>query len=281
MKRVAIQGVAGCFHEVAAREYFSPEAIEVVPCHTFRELFESIANGRANFAIAAIENTIAGTLLPNYELLNESELSIIGEHKLRIAHCFVALPRQTIADIQEVASHPIALMQCHDFISRHPHLKIVEKTDTALSARDIAESQQMGVAAICSEAAAAIYQLEVIEAGIESNKRNFTRFLLMCDRRQAEEMKNEQRIDKASIVFALPHRHGSLAQVLSILSYYEINLTKIQSLPIIGREWEYLFYIDLTFDNLTRFHQALDAIRPLTRDLSILGEYREADYPKN
>ncbi|MGL4411794.1 MAG: prephenate dehydratase [Bacteroidales bacterium] len=278
MKRVAIQGVAGCFHEVAAREYFKSESVEVVPCDTFQDLFESIARGRADFAVAAIENTIAGTLLPNYELLNRSGLTIIGEHKLRIEHCLVALPGQSIEDIHEVGSHPIALMQCRDFLSQYPSIRVVEKLDTAMSAREIAESGLTGVAAICAKAAAEVYGMEVLAAGIESNKRNYTRFMMLTDRDSAVAFKDEGHVNKASLAFALPHSQGSLAQVLSILSYYNINLTKIQSLPIVGSEWEYLFYIDLTFESITRYRQSLEAIMPLIRDLSILGEYVEASY---
>lgn len=222
----------------------------------------------------AIENTIAGSLLPNHTLLRESGFKIVGEYKLRIEHQLVAMPGQTIKDIEKVYSHPIALMQCEDFLVEHPHLEPVESEDTAASARLIAEKKIMGRAAICSRLAAEIYGLEVLAEGIETNKRNYTRFLIIADSWLADEMLKNIKADKSSLVFSLPHEEGSLAKVLSILSYYHVNLTKIQSLPIIGREWEYMFYINLTFDNYMRYRQALDAIRPFTKDLQLLGEYK-------
>lgn len=273
MKRVAIQGVAGAFHDIAARAYFEGEEIETVDCLTFKDVFTALRKGDANFAIVAIENTIAGSLLQNHNLLRESETSIIGEFKLRISHCLAALPGQKMEDIGEVNSHPIALMQCQEFLADHPHWKAVEKEDTALCAKEISKNKTKGLAAICSEFAAKIYGLDILEKGIETNKRNFTRFLILADRYTAEQYINQQEINKASIVFTTHHEEGALSQVLSILSYYHDNLTKIQSLPIIGHEWEYLFFVDLTFKDYLKFKQSLDAIRPLTRNLRILGEY--------
>lgn len=223
----------------------------------------------------AIENTIAGSLLQNHELIRESDFSIIGEYKLRISHSLVALPGTKISDVTEVNSHPIALMQCSDFLDTIPQAKVVEKEDTAGSAQWIAQNKLKGHAAICGKLAAEIYGMEVLAEGIETNKRNFTRFLAIADRWTADEMQRNTVKNKASLVFALPHTAGSLSKVLSVLSFYDMNLSKIQSLPIIGREWEYLFYINLTFSDYTRYRQALDAIRPLTKDLKILGEYAE------
>ena len=222
-----------------------------------------------------IENTIAGSLLHNNELLRQSGTQIIGEYKLRISHSLVALPGTSIHDVTEVNSHPIALMQCTDFLDTLPNAKVVEKEDTAMSARWIAENNLEGHAAICGKLAAQIYKMEILAEGIETNKRNFTRFLAIADRWTAEDLLEKSDINKSSLVFALPHTSGSLSKVLSILSFYDMNLSKIQSLPIIGREWEYLFYIDLTFTDYTRYRQALDAITPLTKDLKILGEYAE------
>lgn len=274
-KRVAIQGIAGSYHDIAARNYFEGEEVEIVPCNTFRDVIAQVRKDPSLLGMMAIENTIAGSLLQNHELIRESGLSIVGEYKLRISHSLVALPGTKLADIKEVNSHPIALMQCTDFLDTLPNAKVVEKEDTAMSARRISEQQLQGHAAICGKLAAQIYGMEVLAEGIETNKRNFTRFLLIADRWTADELLRGTELDKASLVFALPHAAGSLSKVLSVISFYDMNLTKIQSLPIIGREWEYLFYVNLTFADFTRYKQALDAIRPLTKDLKILGEYAE------
>lgn len=275
MKRVAIQGVAGCFHDIAARQFFSGEEVEVIPCDTFKDLFATIRKDNSILGAVAIENTIAGSLLPNHNMLKESGATILGETKLRIEHNLVAMPGQKISDITEVLSHPMALMQCEDFLAKYPNLKAVEAEDTAASAKMIAEQGIMGKAAICSKLAAEIYGLEILAEGIETNKRNFTRFLIVADPWTAEDYMKDKTIDKASLVFTLPHDEGALAKVLSVLWFYHINLTKIQSMPIIGREWEYQFYINLTFSNYLAYSQAMDAIRPFTKDLRILGEYVE------
>ena len=279
MKKGAIQGVSGAFHEIAARQYFEGEEIDILPCITFKDLFKALAADESLLGIIAIENTIAGSLLQNHNLLRESGCMIVGEHKLRIEHNLAALPGQRIEDIEEVYSHPIALMQCEDFLDGHRHIKAIESEDTALSAKEIADKKISGRAAICSSLAAEKYGLEIIAKGIETNKRNFTRFLMIAEPSLAGIMINGTLLDKSSLVFTLPHEEGSLAKVLSILSFYHVNLTKIQSLPIIGREWEYQFYINLTFDDYTRYRQSLDAIRPLTKDFQLLGEYKAAVTP--
>jgi len=275
MKKVAIQGIAGSFHDIAAREYFNNEEIEIVPCETFKDVFSTIRKDNSIIGVLAIENTIAGSLLQNHNLLKESGLKIAGEHKLRIKHNFVALSGQDMPDIKEVYSHPIALMQCGDFLEQHKYIKAVESDDTASSAKHVSDEKIQGRAAICGELAAEIYGLEILAKGIETNKKNFTRFLIIADPWLAEELNKGKKLNKSSLVFTLPHEEGSLAQVLSIFSYYKMNLTKIQSLPIIGREWEYQFYVNLKFEQYLRYKQALDAIAPLTRDLQILGEYEE------
>lgn len=224
--------------------------------------------------LAAIENTIAGSLLHNYELLRNSGMTVVGEHKTHICHCLCCLPSQDIDDIREVHSHPVALMQCREYLGKHPKMKLVEDEDTAGSAKWIAENNIEGTAAICHADAAALYGLKVLDNNIEDNKHNFTRFLVLSDPRKADMMRPINETNKSSIVFSLPHEEGSLSQVLSILSFYKMQLTKIQSLPIIGREWEYMFYIDVTYDDLVRYRQAIDAITPLTRELTILGEYK-------
>ena len=263
-KRVTIQGIAGCYHEAAARAYFGEEEIETVACATFAEMFDRMALDHSLLGIIAIENTIAGSLLQNHELLRKSNLNIVGEYKLRISHVLAALPGETLDDIREVNSHPMALMQCGEFLKTHPRMKLVEKDDTAGSAQEIAQHHLTGHAAICGRLAAQIYGLNILAEGIETNKRNFTRFLVVADPLYSDWLTAGKRINKASLVFSLPHTQGSLSKVLTILSFYDINLSKIQSMPIIGREWEYRFYIDLTFDNfhplqtIARRHTAVD-----------------------
>ena len=274
MKRVAIQGVKGCFHEIAAREFFQGEEIEAVECETFEKLFATVKR-EGIIATLAIENTIAGNLLQNHILLKESGLKIAGEQKIRIRHNLVALPGQELESIKEVYSHPIALMQIRNFLEDHKFLKAVEWDDTASSAKMIAHEHCMGKAGVCSEWAAEIYGLEILAKGIETNKRNFTRFLVIADPWTVDDIKKDQTPNKASLVFRLPHDEGSLAKVLSIMSYYGMNLTKIQSMPIIGREWEYEFYVDLRFEDYLKYKQSIEAFQPLTKDLIILGEYRE------
>ena len=274
-KKVAIQGIAGCYHDIAARNYYEGEEIEIIPCNTFPEVISTIKKDPSVVGLMAIENTIAGSLLQNHELIRESGLKVTGEYKLRISHSLVALPGTSIHDITEVNSHPIALMQCTEFLNTLPNAKVVEKEDTAMSARWIAENHIEGHAAICGKLAAEIYGMEVLAEGIETNKRNFTRFLSIADRWVADEIMRDVDKNKSSLVFAVPHTSGSLSKVLAVLSFYDMNLTKIQSLPIIGREWEYLFYVDLTFTDYARYQKALDAIQPLTKDLKILGEYAE------
>ncbi len=278
MKRIAIQGVAGCYHETAARRFFRDETIEVLPCDTFEALFAHLEEDPGLLGIAAIENTIAGSLLPNHELLRRSRCRIVGEEKLRISHTLAALPGERLETLREVHSHPIALMQCGDFLKRHPHLKAVERDDTAGSACEIARQRTTGTAAICSAEAAALYGLVPLARGIETNPHNFTRFLLLADPSRTDGLPARP-VDKASTVFTLPHSQGSLSKVLAVLSFYDINLTKIQSLPIVGREWEYRFYVDLSFDDYARYRQAIEAARPLTSDLRILGEYAAGPDP--
>ncbi len=277
MKKVTIQGVAGCYHDAAAHLYFDGEEIQTIECETFPVMFDTLSTDASLLGIVAIENTIAGSLLQNHELLRQSNLRIIGELKLRISHVLCSLPGQSIDALTEVNSHPMALMQCEQFLRRHPNLKIVERLDTAGSAKEISEGKLTGHAAVCGEYAANLYGLEILEKSIETNKRNFTRFLIVADPLLASEIgPTEREINKASIVFTLPHTHGALSKVLTILSFYDINLSKIQSTPIVGREWEYRFYVDVTFDSLIRYHQAIEAVRPLIKDLRILGEYAEA-----
>ena len=258
MKKIAIQGVPGSYHDIAAHKFFKDEEIELICCNTFEEVFDNLKKD-------------------SYELLRDSGATIIGEHKLRISHSIMCLPGEDWSTLTEVNSHPVALAQCRDFLQHHPQLKVVETEDTAGSARDIKEKGLKGHAAICSKYAAELYGMKILQEGIETNKHNFTRFLVICDPWMADELKDRSKINKANIVFSLPHNEGSLSQVLSIFSFYHINLTKIQSLPIIGREWEYLFYVDVMFNDYLRYKQSIDAVMPLTKALKILGEYAEGE----
>lgn len=277
-KHVAIQGWPGANHDIAARAYFNNNPVNIVPCLTFRELFDKVIENPNLLGIVAIENTLAGSLLSNYTLLKESGLAVLGEHKLRIKHQLMALPGQTINDIKEVHSHPMALAQCEAYFQNYPKIKLIESEDTALSAKRIHDEKTEGVAAIASSLAAKHYELEIIAHDIETNKRNFTRFLIVGqpNKNRLSELIQENRINKSSLVFSLPHEEGSLSKVLTILAFYNINLSKIQSLPVIGREWQYLFYIDVNFTDYQRYLQSLDAIRPLCRKLRVLGEYEES-----
>ncbi len=273
MKRIAIQGTYGSYHDIAAHLLFKKEQIDLICCKTFEDIFNVLKNEPQTLGLLAIENTIAGSLLYNNELVKQSDTQIIGEQKLRISHCFACLPEEDWNDLTEVNSHPIALMQCRAFLNEHPELKIVEGEDTAMSAKKIKENNLKGHAAICSEEAANQYNMKILQRSIETNKHNFTRFLLVANEPIVNTYKASIKPNKTSLVFTLPHEEGSLSQVLSVFSFYQMNLTKIQSLPIIGREWEYQFYIDVTYSNYERYLQALTAIKPLISQLKILGEY--------
>ena len=270
--RAAIQGIAGSFHDQAARQYFPDRTVELVPCEGFEDLFEAVKTGQADVAVMAIENTVAGSLLPNYALLRDSGFTVFGEIFLRISQHLMAIPGQSIGNIREVYSHYMAIAQTRTFFKGYPGIRLIEADDTAASAKRVAEKGLEGLAAIAGEQAAEMYGLEILAREIETNKRNFTRFLLMYKPNGFQPFKVNHP-EKASLSFSLPHETGSLSQVLSIFSFYRISLTKIQSIPIIGQEWEYHFLIDLTFDDPVRYRQSLDAIRPLTHELTILGEY--------
>lgn len=273
MKRIAIQGRLGSFHDLAAHQYFEGEQIQLICCATFEDVFAEMKKDPTTVAMIAIENTIAGSLLHNYELLTSSGMTVVGEHKLHIKHCICCLPEDDWSTIHEVDSHPVALMQCRGFLAGHSELKAVECEDTAGSAENIQNQGLKGRAAICHSSAAKMYGMKVLEDSIEDNKHNFTRFLVLSNPMKADFLRPLEKANKSSIVFSLPHSEGSLSKVLTILSFYDINLTKIQSLPVIGHEWEYLFYVDVTYENLTRYRQSIDAIAPLTKELKILGEY--------
>ena len=271
-KRVAIQGFQGCFHEQAARLFFDCP-LDIVECNTFEDLYKGLDEGKADAAVMAIENTVSGGLLHNFELLRTRGKKVKGEVYIQIGQNLMALPGQKLEDLREVRTHYMAINQTRPWFEAHaPWIRLIESEDTAKSARDIALSQEMGVGAVASELAAQLYGLEVLAPHIETHKQNFTRFLIIDDALTIP----EQDINKAVLCFTLPHNPGSLAQILTILSFYEMNLTRIQSLPIPGRQWQYFFYADIKFNSLERYRQALSAVRPLLEDVQILGEYKAA-----
>ena len=275
MSRVAIQGYRGCFHEQAARDFYSGigEDPAIVECPTFESLFEAMKVGRADAAVMAIENTISGGLLPNFELLRSNPYRIKGEIYIPIHQNLMAMPGQGMEDIKEVRTHYMAINQTRKFFERNcPWITMVESEDTAKSAIDIAREGLMGIGAVASELAAEQNGLSILARGIETYKQNFTRFLILDDAISVP----RKETDKASLCFTLPHKPGSLAQVLTILSFYDMNLTRIQSLPIPGQEWQYFFYVDIRFSTYNRYRQALKAVRPLMAELDILGEYKSA-----
>ena len=283
MKRVAIQGYSGCFHEQAARLFWCgdgartgavplEEDIQTVECDTFDGLYAALDSGKADSAVMAIENTVSGGLLPNFELLRKHDVKIKGEVFLRIGQNLMALPGQRIEDIREVRTHYMAINQTRPFFAAYPHIRLVESEDTAKSAADVARGHLEGVGAVASDLAARLYGLEILAHGIETYKQNFTRFLILDDALVLP----QERITKASLCFTLAHETGSLAQVLTILSFYGMNLTRIQSLPIPGRSWQYFFYVDLKFGEYGRYRQALAAALPFMEDLRVLGEYPAA-----
>ena len=274
-RKIAIQGIKGCFHEQAAYLFYEKQGLprpEVVECSGFEELYKRMDEGKADAAIMAIENTVSGGLLPNFELLRKYDRKIKGEVFLRIKQNLMTIPGQRIDDLHEVRSHYMAINQTRPYFNDYPDIRLVEYGDTAKSAADIVKTGVKGVGAIASDLAAEIYGLEIIAESIETYKQNFTRFLIFDDALQVD----PSRINKASMCFTLPHTPGSLAHVLTILSFYDMNLTRIQSLPIPGQEWQYFFYVDIKFDNRTRYEQALSAVKPLMADLTILGEYEAA-----
>jgi len=272
MKRIAIQGFKGCFHEEAARLFYKEPAI--VECSTFNDLFLAMEAGEADAAVMAIENTISGGLIPNFDLLRKYPVKIKGEVYIPIHQNLMALPGQKLSDIKEVRTHYMAINQTRAFFEREcPWIKLTESEDTAKSAAELAESGQKGIGAVASTLAAEMYGLEILASTIETYKQNFTRFLILDDGISIP----EERINKATLCFTLPHKPGSLAHILTILSFYDMNLTRIQSLPIPGRQWQYFFYADIRFDNYERYSQALSAVRPLIDDLNILGEYTAAE----
>jgi prephenate dehydratase len=272
-QKVAIQGFEASFHEIAALQFFGSD-IETVECATFPKLFDVMKKGEAAFAICAIENSLAGSILPNYASLRNSDLKIFGEVYLQIEMNLMALPNQSIEQIEEIHSHPMALLQCRNYFDNYPNIQLVESNDTALSAKEIKQNHIKHRAAVASKRAAQVFDLEIISADIHDNKRNFTRFLALAPS-HAELV--SATINKSSISFRAHHTAGSLANVLTSVGNHNINLTKIQSLPVIGEEWQYYMYADLEFDDIDAYRKMLIEIESLTKELKILGEYKQGE----
>lgn len=274
--RICIQGYAGAFHDIAARHCFTGREVEIVPARTFDDLVELIEKQEeVDLGLMAIENSLAGSLMYNYKLLHESNLTITGEVYLRIRHNLMAQPGTRIEDLVEVRSHPMAIAQCREFFRAHPHIRLVEAADTALSARDIRDKDLRNTGAIASSLAADLYGLNILASGIETNKKNYTRFLVVEPSERAASIEEPE---KVSLVFSVDHTVGSLYKVLAVLAAYNINLSKIQSAPIIGRPWEYLFFVDFLAEGTVGYEQAVEAIRPLTHNIQVLGAYRQGEH---
>jgi len=270
--RIAIQGIKGSNHHRVASEYFEGE-IDLVECLSFHNLVDVLLDGQADKGVMAIENSIAGSIIPNYALVCEKKLHIIGEHYLNIHHNLMALPGQRLEDIREVHSHPMALLQCREYLKGQPQIRMVEDVDTAETAQRIRNRELKGVAAIAPQMAAELYGLEVLEEDIQTIKNNATRFIVV--KPTNKELPREI-IDKASMRFITDHKRGSLATVLNVMSDCNLNLTKIQSLPVIETPWKYSFFVDVTFDTYDHFAKAKSLLALLTEDFQLLGEYKNA-----
>ncbi|KAA8476268.1 prephenate dehydratase [Arcticibacter tournemirensis] len=271
-KRVAIQGIKASFHEEAALKFFGDD-IETIECSSFKQTCQALRNKKADYVVMAIENSIAGSLLPNYTLLRDYHFSIIGEVYLRIQLHLLALPGVKFEQIKNVESHPIAIRQCIDFFDEYPHLNIKESTDTAACAKRIRDEQLTDTVAIANQLAAKLYNLEILERRIESNKKNYTRFLILTDHKETD----IPGANKASISFQTTDEVGSLAKVLNIFAENEVNLTKIQSMPVLGRRNEYNFYVDVEWDKTAHYQEAISKVLRHTVNFTLMGEYLKND----
>ena len=266
---IAIQGIQGSFHHQVALNYFSSD-IQLLECLTFDALADALVSGEATQAVMAIENSIAGSIIPNYALLDRHNLQIIGESYLNIEHNLMGLKGQSIADLKEVHSHPMALLQCKAFFSDYPHIRLVEAEDTADIARKINKEQLLGIGAIASVKASDIFDLKLYAESIQTIKNNITRFVIVQAKGAFVE---EKQINKAALKFVLDHQRGSLAAILNVMSDCQLNLTKIQSLPVIETPGKYAFFVDVTFDVFDQYKKAQSIIEIMATEFKILGEY--------
>lgn len=270
--RVAIQGIRASFHEEAAFKYFG-ENIQTIECNSFKQTFEALQNKDADYVVMAIENSIAGSILPNYSLLLSYAFPVVGEIYLPIQLHLMALPGVKFEDIKYVTSHPIAIRQCVDFFDEYPHLQIVESSDTAACAKRIRDEQLTDTVAIANTLAARLYGLDVLERRIESNKKNFTRFLILTHHDNVV----KRQPNKASLCFQVSNKVGSLAKVLNIFADEGVNMSKIQSMPILGKRNEYNFYVDIEWEEPKQYDNAIRQILKYTHNFNILGEYERHD----
>lgn len=269
---IAIQGIKGSFHHSVVQNYFD-EGFNLKECLTFDALVESMLSQKSDVAVMALENSIAGSIIPNYMLIDANDLQIVGEHYLDVQHNLMALKSQNIEDIKEVHSHPMALLQCKMFLKNYPKIKLIEAKDTADVAKYISTNNIKGVAAIASKTAAELYDLDILAEKIQTIKHNETRFVIL---KRNVGNKLEEEIDKVSLKFELEHKRGSLSAILNVLSDCKLNLTKIQSLPKIQSPWKYAFFIDVTFDNYKNFEKAKSIVKIMAENFKILGEYKNA-----
>lgn len=269
---IAIQGIKGSNHHQVALDYFGTD-ISLSECDSFDQMVRQILEGSVDKGVMAIENSIAGSIIPNYALVHHNKLHIIGEHYLNIHHHLMALEGQSLEDIKEVHSHPMALLQCKKFFDEYPHIKLVESSDTADSAKYIQEQKLLGVAAIAPKKAAELYHLELIADDIQTIQHNSTRFIII---KSSNKELPKSEINKASLRFVLDHKRGSLATVLNVLSDCSINLTKIQSLPVIDVPWKYAFFVDVTFDKYEDYQKAHSLLEIMAEEFLVLGEYKNA-----
>ncbi|MEK9602806.1 MAG: prephenate dehydratase [Flavobacteriaceae bacterium] len=267
-QKIAIQGIKGSFHDRVVEEYY-PQASQLIECLSFDALAQAVASGACDQAVMAIENSIAGSILPNYALLDQYELVITGEYYLSIEHNLMALPGQKIEDIQEVHSHPMALLQCKKFFRDYPHIKLVESNDTAEEALKISKEKSAARGAIAGNRAAEIYGLEILSPSIQTIKNNVTRFVII----QKDKAEQSNHISKAAWKFVLDHKRGSLATALNVVSDCNLNLTKIQSLPVIETPGKYAFFVDVTFDNPNDYFKAKSLLEIMATAFKVLGEY--------
>ncbi|QEC79943.1 prephenate dehydratase [Mucilaginibacter ginsenosidivorax] len=270
--RVAIQGIRASFHEEAGLRYFGENA-QMIECNSFKQTFEKLKNREADYVVMAIENSIAGSILPNYTLLLDYGFPVVGEIYLPIQLHLMALPGVKFEDVKYVTSHPIALRQCVDFFDEYPHLKIIESSDTAACAKRIRDEQLTDTVAIANSLAATLYGLDVLERRIESNKRNFTRFLILTH----HDNMDKKPANKASLCFQVSNKVGALAKVLNIFAEEGLNMSKIQSMPILGKRNEYNFYVDVEWDEQKHYDNAIRQILKYTQNFNILGEYERHD----
>lgn len=270
--RVAIQGIKASFHEEAAFKFFGRD-IETIECNSFKQTCEKLEKGDADFVIMAIENSIAGSLLPNYTLIRDYNFTVMGEVYLPIQLHLMALPGVEFKDIKFATSHPIAIRQCVDFFDDYPNIQVMESSDTAACAKKIRDEQLTDTVAIANTLAAELYSLNIIERRIESNKKNYTRFLIL----QREKVEDSQEINKASICFQVGNHVGALSKVLNIFAELNVNLTKIQSMPVLGKRNEYYFYIDMEWSNMENYDTAIRKALKYTVNFNIMGEYQKND----